>query len=93
MREIILEPGAVQSPHTLVAEIFAGEEHHGAVAREQLHNVLGPVEIDVIAVGPMQASDGVDVFEFADAMFQFLESRFQFRTWLSFSFAIAGNAE
>jgi hypothetical protein len=29
--------------------VFAREEHHGAIAHESLHHVLGAVEVDVVA--------------------------------------------
>ena len=57
--------------------VLARQEHHHAVVGEQLHHVLGAVEVDVVAVGPVQAADGVDVFEFPDTMFQSCEPCFE----------------
>ncbi len=62
-----------------MAAVLAGEEHDGAVPREQLHHVLGAVEVDVVAIGPVQTADGVDVLELADAMLQRRESCFEIR--------------
>ena len=59
--------------------VFAGEEHHRAVLREELHHVLGAVEVDVIAVGPVQTADGVDVLELADAMLERRKPCFEIR--------------
>ena len=75
--EVVLEPRPVQAPDALVTAVFAGEEHDGAVPGEELHHVLGAVEVDVVAIGPVQAADGVDVLELADAMFQGCEPCFE----------------
>jgi len=60
-----------------VPVVLAGEEHDHAVLGEQLHDVLGAIEVDVVAVGPMQAADGADVLEFPDTMFQRCEPCFE----------------
>jgi hypothetical protein len=70
LREVILEPGAVQPAHALVPAVLAGQKYDRTVPRKQLDHVLGTVEVDVVAVGPMQAADGVQVFELADAMLE-----------------------
>ena len=59
--------------------VFAGEEHDRAVLGEELDHVLGAVEVDVVAVGPVQAADGVDVLELADAMLEGREPCFEIR--------------
>ena len=75
-----------------MAAVLSGEEHRGTVAGEELHHILGAVEIDVVAIGPMQAADGVDVLELADAMFQRCEPCLEFRHGESPGGSIAWNA-
>jgi hypothetical protein len=53
-----------------MAAIFSRQEHHRAVFGEQLHNVLGTIKIYVIAIGPVQSPNRIDVLEFADAVLQ-----------------------
>ncbi len=68
--EEVLKPGAVEPAHALMAAILSRQEHHRAVLGEQLHHVLGTIEIDVIPIGPVQSPNGIDVLEFADAVLQ-----------------------
>src|SRR5580658_9252551 len=66
----VLEPSAIEPAHARMTSIFAREEHHRAVLGEQLHHVLGAIEVDVVPIGPMQTANGVEVLELPDTMLQ-----------------------
>ena len=70
LRKVVLEPGAVEPAHTRMAVVFPREEHHHPVPGEQLHHVFGAIEIDVVPVGPVQASNRIDVLELSDTVLQ-----------------------
>src|ERR1700683_3174529 len=57
--------------------ILSRQEHHRAVRGEQLHHVLRAVEINVVAIGPVQATNGIDVLELPDATLQRREPRLE----------------
>jgi hypothetical protein len=56
-----------------MALVFAGEEDDDAVLGEQSYDILGPVEVAVVTIGPVQAADGIDVLELPHAMFESCE--------------------
>ena len=62
-----------------MAVVFTGKEDDDAVRGEQPYDILGAIEVDVVAVGPVQAADGVDVLELPDTMFQSCEPCFEVR--------------
>jgi hypothetical protein len=68
--EAVLDPVAVEPHHARLADVLAAEEHHHAVLGEQVRDLLGQVEVDVVAVGPVQAADRVHVLELADAVLE-----------------------
>ncbi len=75
------DPVAVQPLDARVAMVFARQEHDRAIARKQFGHIVGPVEIDVIAIGPVQPADRVQILQFADTVFERIEacSKIQFR--------------
>ncbi len=77
--EEILEPGAVEAHHAFVADIFAREEHDAAVLGEEAGGLLRAVIVDIIAISPLQAADGVDVLELRDLRLQGGQTRFNLR--------------
>ena len=66
--ETLLDPVAVEPHHPGLADVLAAQEHHHAVLGEQVGDLLGQVEVDVVAVGPVQPPDRVHVLQLADAM-------------------------
>jgi hypothetical protein len=67
--KVILKPGAIQTTDPFVAAVFAGQKHYRAVLRKELDHVFGTIEIDVIPVGPVQTTDGIDILKFANTLF------------------------
>jgi hypothetical protein len=74
----VLDPVAVQSHHPGLADVLARQEHHHAVVGEQVGHLFRQVEVDVIAVGPVQPANGVDVFKLAHAVLQRGQALFDF---------------
>src|SRR6185437_7098029 len=59
------DPVAIEPLYALVADVFAGKEHHRAILGEQVCDLVRAVEIDVVAISPVQAADGLDILQHA----------------------------
>jgi hypothetical protein len=74
--EAPLDPIAIEPLDALVADVFAGQEHHRAVLGEQVGDFVRAVEIDVVAIGPVQAADGLNVLQDSHLLLEFGQAGF-----------------
>ena len=61
-----------------MAPVFARKEHHSAILREEAGDFFGPIIVDIIAIGHLQAADGVQILKFADTVFERGKARCDF---------------
>src|SRR5579875_2316646 len=76
--EILAEAVAIEAAHTGLAAEDSGHEVHLAAFREKVDGLVVEALVNVIAVGVLQAPDGVDVLEHTDLILQFLDLLNQF---------------
>jgi hypothetical protein len=77
LREEVPEPGAIQAPDAIMAMIFARQEYDDSVLCKEPDDIFDPVEVDIIAIGPVQPTDRVDVLQLPDTSVESVEAREQ----------------
>jgi hypothetical protein len=76
LREECLEPCPIEPPRAFLAEIFTRKENHCAIIGKKFGHIIGAVEIDIIAIGPVKTADCVYVLQRTDLLLKRGEALF-----------------